>query len=116
MHEMGTVLAVLDTADKIIEENGLSSIESITLEVGEVSGILPEFLYKCWGFAVTRSKYAHDAELIIEMLPAVTACNDCGKEYETVTYGRTCPYCSSGNTVLICGNEYNIKEITAASQ
>ncbi len=114
MHEMGTVLAVLDTADKIIEENGLSAIESITLEVGEVSGILPEFLHKCWGFAITRSMYARNAELIVEMLPAVTVCNDCGTEYETVAHGRTCPHCGSDNTVLVCGNEYNIKEITAS--
>ena len=113
MHEMGTVLAVLDTADKIIDDNNLTSIESIALEVGEVSGILPEFLHKCWGFAITRSKYAKGAELIVEMLPAVTVCNDCGREYETVTYGKICPHCGSNNTVLVCGNEYNIKEIVA---
>lgn len=113
MHEMGTVLTVLDTADSIIEENGLSGVESVVLEVGEVSGILPEFLHKCWGFATSRSRYAKHAELVVEMLPAVTVCRDCGGEYETVTYGKTCPHCGSGNTVLKCGNEYNIREIVA---
>ena len=110
---MGTVMAVIGTAEEVLEENGLSRIESVTLEIGEVSGILPEFLRKCWGFATTRSRYAKDAKLIIEMLPAVTLCKDCGKEYETMTYGRECPHCGSSNTVLLCGNEYNIKEIEA---
>ena len=31
----------------------------------------------------------------------------------TVRYGRICPYCGSGNTFLVTGNEYNSKEIEA---
>lgn len=29
----------------------------------------------------------------------------------TVAHGKTCPYCGGGNTFLIQGNEFNIKEI-----
>lgn len=28
-----------------------------------------------------------------------------------VGHGKTCPYCGGGNTFLIQGNEFNIKEI-----
>ena len=28
-------------------------------------------------------------------------------------YKKICPYCQSGNTFLVTGNEYNIKEIEA---
>jgi hydrogenase nickel incorporation protein HypA/HybF len=28
-------------------------------------------------------------------------------------YGKECPYCHSGNTFLVTGNQYNIKEIEA---
>jgi hydrogenase nickel incorporation protein HypA/HybF len=28
-------------------------------------------------------------------------------------YKKICPYCGSGNTFLVTGNEYNIKEIEA---
>ena len=31
--------------------------------------------------------------------------------YSTIDYGRECPYCHSGNTVLLQGNECLIKEI-----
>lgn len=113
MHEIGTLISVLRTVDDIIEENKLTEAKSVTLEVGEVSGILPEFLYKGWGFVTARSKYATGAELKVETLPARTVCRDCGEEYETVRYGKICPKCGSGNTVLLCGNEYNIKEIAA---
>jgi len=43
----------------------------------------------------------------------VTICNACGKTYPTVEYGRTCPYCGSGETVLQQGNEFQIRDVTA---
>jgi hydrogenase nickel incorporation protein HypA/HybF len=50
---------------------------------------------------------------VLEEIPAVTWCADCKREYETVAYGRTCPYCGSGRTWLLRGNECVIKEIEA---
>ncbi|MEE1327282.1 MAG: hydrogenase maturation nickel metallochaperone HypA [Oscillospiraceae bacterium] len=47
----------------------------------------------------------------VEILPAVTWCDDCKQEYETVAHGRICPYCSSERTWLLKGNELNIKEV-----
>ena len=52
-----------------------------------------------------------DCELIIERLAAVTHCDGCGQDYATVPHGRTCPHCGSGETWLLRGNEFNIKEI-----
>ena len=36
---------------------------------------------------------------------------DCKKQYGTVEHGRACPYCGGGNTWLLQGNEFMIKEI-----
>ena len=41
MHELGTISYVIRTVEKLAEENSLSEIASFTLEVGEVSGIIP---------------------------------------------------------------------------
>ena len=54
-----------------------------------------------------------ETELIVEIIPAVTYCEDCKKTYSTVEHGKTCPHCQSSNTYLIAGNEFNIKEIEA---
>lgn len=35
------------------------------------------------------------------------------KTYDTIQYGRECPYCKSEHTVLLQGNECLIKEIEA---
>ncbi len=114
MHEMGTVMYVIKTVDEIVEENKLSTVNSVTLEIGEVSGILPEFITKCWDFAIRRSNHLQNSELIIESLPAVTYCEACHNTYDTVEHGKTCPHCGSGHTYLLRGNEYNIKEIVAS--
>ena len=41
MHELGTIYYVIDAVEKLMVENDLKKVGSITLEVGEVSGIIP---------------------------------------------------------------------------
>ena len=113
MHELGTIYYVIDTVEKLMEENDLKEVGSITLEVGEVSGIIPEYLQDFWTYARAKTEHFQNTELKIEILDAVTYCQDCGKTYPTVQYKKICPYCQSGNTFLVTGNEYNIKEIEA---
>ncbi|MDO4983215.1 MAG: hydrogenase maturation nickel metallochaperone HypA [Eubacteriales bacterium] len=113
MHELGTVIYIIETVEKIAEENKLSVVGSVTLEVGEVSGIVPDYLSDFWLYARKKSELLKDAELKIETIKGVTYCQDCRKTYSTVQYAKICPYCGSGNTFLVTGNEYNIKEIEA---
>lgn len=113
MHELGTVVYVIDTVEKIAAENKLTTVGSVTLEVGEVSGIIPSYLSDFWLYARKKSELLKEAELKIETLPAVTFCQDCKQTYPTVEYGKECPNCHSFNTFLVTGNEYNIKEIEA---
>ena len=111
MHEMGTVVYIIDTLNKLCEENQIDQVLYVKLQVGEVSGIVPSFLTDFWAWAVRKEPHLRGAELQIEELKAITHCDDCGKSYETVRYAKTCPYCKSENTWLLTGNEYIIKEI-----
>lgn len=113
MHELGTIIYVIDTIEKLAVEQDLKKVGSITLEVGEVSGIIPDYLKDFWLYARKRSELLKETELKIDTLKAVTFCQDCRKTYPTVAYGKECPYCHSGNTFLVTGNEYTIKEIEA---
>lgn len=113
MHELGVVKHVIDVLKDIAKEQNLSKIGSVTLEIGEVSLIIPEYITDCWQYYKKKEALILDAELKVEILPAVTICEDCNKTYETVKYGKTCPFCKSGNTHLVSGNEFIIKEIEA---
>lgn len=113
MHEMGTVMYVIHTLNDVCKQNDLSRVASVTLEIGEVSGIIPEYIKNFWQWAIKKEEYLRNSELIIEPVKAVTRCGNCGKTYETVKYAKVCPHCGSDNTWLATGNEYSIKEIAA---
>lgn len=113
MHELGIVFHIIDSVEQVGKKNELSSISSVTLEVGEVSSVIDTYLDDCWKWATDKSELLRGAKLIIEKLPAVTICEDCGRTYGTVAHGRICPYCESERTCLVSGNELNIKEIEA---
>lgn len=113
MHELGIVFHMIKTVERIAEENVLTSVSSVTLELGEVSGVVPHELTSCWNWAVAQTEVLKGAELRIETIPAVTLCESCNRTYPTVSQGRVCPLCGSEETVLLQGNEINLKEIEA---
>ena len=111
MHELGVVFYVIKDVKKVAEENEIDKVDSVTLSIGEVSGILHDYLTDCWDWAKKREPVVENAELKIETIKAVTRCEDCGEDYETVKYAKVCPKCGSENTYLLTGNEFVIKEI-----
>jgi len=114
MHELGVVFHVIKTVENIAKENDLTEIKSVTLEIGEVSTVIEEYLRKCWKWSIEKkSTMMQQTELLVEKIPAITYCEDCGQNYGTVEYGKKCPHCGSEHTYLLQGNEFNIKEIEA---
>lgn len=43
MHELGIVLHVIDQVEELAKENNVSKVTRLTLEVGEVSSIVPSY-------------------------------------------------------------------------
>ena len=113
MHEMGIVLHLAKTLDETAVENQLTKIGKVVLQVGEVSGIMTDLFTDAWDYFKGRHPVLTESTLVLETIPAVTWCDNCKQTYETVKYGRECPYCHSGETWLLQGNECVIKEIEA---
>lgn len=98
---------------RLAAEQAAAGVSTVTLDLGEVSGVVHTYLEDCWHWAAARSQLLNGSRLAIEALPAVTLCEDCGSTYATVEHGKTCPFCQSPRTHLVSGNEINIKEIEA---
>ena len=113
MHELGVVFHIIKRVEELGAENNLQKVSRVTVEVGEVSAIIPSYLTDCWNWAVKKSELLDGAELSIETLPAVTWCNACKTTYPTVPHGKICPNCGSEETWLQQGNEFNLKQIEA---
>ena len=111
MHELGVVFHCIKEVNEIAAENRVARVNSVTIQLGEVSTVIPELFEDCWNWAVKKETVLKDAKIHIERINAITFCEDCRKEYPTVEYGRTCPFCGSERTYLVQGNEFMIKEI-----
>lgn len=111
MHELGIVTHIAKTLDEVAKDNGLNSIATVTVEIGEVSGILLDYFTDCWDYFKVKNPVLKDCKMIIETIPALTYCEDCHQTYETVRYAKICPHCGSEHTYLLQGNECNIKQI-----
>lgn len=113
---MGIVTHLGKTLEEMAVDNHITKYGSVTLEIGEVSGIITDLFVDFWNYYKTKHPLIKDCEMKLETIPAVTFCGDCERNYETVKYGRTCPYCQSENTWLLTGNETIIKEVEAETE
>ncbi|MCC8073801.1 MAG: hydrogenase maturation nickel metallochaperone HypA [Clostridiales bacterium] len=111
MHELGIVMEIFELLDEISNEQGLKSIDTVTLEIGELSGILPDYLNECWKAARLESNY-ENTKLEIEFVKARGKCS-CGTEFELMENGRQCPNCHKSDYEITSGREFTIKQITA---
>ena len=111
MHELGIVFYIIRDVKKAALENAVEHVSGVIMNIGEVSTIVPEYLTDCWRWAADKEDLLRGCELKINIIPAVTHCDDCGQEYGTVEHGKICPHCGSENTWLLRGNEVEIKEI-----
>ena len=116
MHELGIVKHVIKTLDEVAAENKVTKIGSVTLEGGEVSGVMTDLLVDCWNYFRVRNELVKEAVLLIETNPAVTYCTACNNTYCTVEHGKICPHCGSPETYLLSGNEFSIKQIEAETE
>lgn len=111
MHEMGIVYHVADEVEKVAAENGIRHVRTVTLQLGQVTGVIFEYMADLWTWVSDKSGVLRGSTLRYEEIPAITRCQDCGQLYDTVPQGRQCPHCGSWHTYLVQGNEYVIKEI-----
>jgi hydrogenase nickel incorporation protein HypA/HybF len=116
MHELGVVFHCIKEINEIAAENKVKHINRVTVQIGEVSTVIPYYFEDCWNWAVKKETVLKDAKLVVEIIPAVTHCEHCNQNYPTVQHGKTCPHCGSGDTYLLTGNEILIKEIEVVDE
>ena len=74
MHELGVVFHVIKKVEEVAAENNITEINSVTLEIGEVSTVIEEYLRKCWKWSVEKkSTMMQNTELLVEKIPDMEA-------------------------------------------
>ncbi len=110
MHELGLLSAMVSTIQGIAKEQGLTAIEKVVLQVGELSGVVPSYLESCYPAAVYKT-FMENTALEVEIIPGIACCNNCGEEFNAVQADLKCPNCGSEDLRALSGREFIIKEI-----
>ena len=104
MHELSICQEIIIQVNEIAFQNQASAIESITLRIGPLSGVEAPLLKQAFPFAAAQT-VAENAELIIEELPVVIHCKQCGSKSNVVPNKLICSQCGDYHTQLISGDE-----------
>ena len=106
MHELAITCSIVDLVQEAA--NG-RRVHRVTIEIGKLSGVLPEALAFCFPEVAQRT-CLEDASLEIREIEASARCGVCGTEFPTPSLLSTCP-CGSRQFERLKGEELNIKSI-----
>jgi hydrogenase nickel incorporation protein HypA/HybF len=112
MHELGVVFEVIKTVQDFADKNGVTKIEKLVLQIGELSSMIPKYIQACYPAAVDGT-WMQDTKLEIEILPGNGLCKECHKVFNIMENSQICPNCKSKHWELLSGREFMIKEIVA---
>lgn len=110
MHELSLVMEVVRKVEAVAKSNQVSQVDTIVLQIGEISPVVPHFVQACYPAAIDGTSL-ENTKLEIEMVKASASCTNCSKVFDPVEYHGVCPECSSKEHDIITGIEFIIKEI-----
>ncbi len=110
MHEIGVLFEIVKTVEKNLAGQEIEAIQTLVLQVGELSSMVPSYLENLYPAAV-EGTILEGSELEIEILTANGLCRECNKVFSIVLNKGTCPKCLTRKWELISGKEFYIKEI-----
>lgn len=113
MHELGIVVQIVRIAQKTAEANNLSKVHKIILQVGELSGAIPEYVQKAFPAAIYNTPM-EACELEVEVIPGIVKCRKCDCKHRLNETKGKCPSCSSDEYDVISGDQLFIKSIAAS--
>ena len=110
VHEVGITQSILDIAIDNARREGAKHISSLTVEIGGLSGVIPEAVEFCFE-AVTRGTMAEGASLNIIHTPGKGRCLDCHALVELDPITFNCSACESYNLERLQGDELRLIEL-----
>jgi hydrogenase nickel incorporation protein HypA/HybF len=106
MHELSLIQSVVEICSGYAAGR---RVTAVTLEVGELSGVVPEALEFCFPSCAAETLLA-GATLTIERVPGRGRCL-CGTEFAMEALYAACPACGGYGAALVAGGELRVKEL-----
>ena len=107
MHELSICTAIASTAERHAEGRPVSQVR---VRIGHLRQVVPDALQFSWEVVSSSTDLKH-AELVIEQVPAVVECLECGARTTLDTPILTCGACEGFDVKLLSGEELLVVSI-----
>lgn len=110
---MSYVVRFVNLAIDTAQKNSAKSVSSITVSVGEMTDIVPEYLERYYP-QVVKGTVLEGSELKIIQEPVTVQCLDCGAKYQPKKeYDYCCPVCGSFRGKVLSGRDVRLVRVEA---
>ncbi len=109
MHELSICSAIANAAAKHADGQ---SVSQVTVQIGHLRQVVPDALQFSWEVvATTTADELTQANLIVEEVPAVVECSNCGDRTTLDMPILACGSCGSFEVKLVSGEELRVVSI-----
>lgn len=116
MHEMSLVRPLIQIIQEEAEAAGVEQVTAVHLVIGEGRDIVLHLLESMFQF-MARGTVAENAKVIVQHVPYMVKCNQCGTEFHLDVIQPEkwfCPNCHAHKDYKqISGNEFYISKLEA---
>jgi hydrogenase nickel incorporation protein HypA/HybF len=110
MHELAICQALLDEIGAQAAAHSPARVASVTVELGPLSGVVPELFRQAYEFAKVGS-VAGNATLLIKATEVRVYCSECESETAARPNRLVCGVCGNWRTRLRAGDELLLRAI-----
>ena len=117
MHELSVAMRIVEALDQELAGEGDDLVVSaVAIEVGALTGLVPEALHFSWDLA-TEGSVLQGSKLDIQVVDAAGYCPQC-QEQRTLTnlQSMRCPVCRTPIAQISAGNELEILTVAVQSE
>ena len=107
MHEMSITRSVVDLC---LEHAQGRRVTQVTMEIGELSGVVPEAVDFCFA-ACCQDTLLEGSRLEIVRIAGTGRCHDCAAEFPRSSLFDPCPACGGYRISQISGDELRVRDI-----
>jgi hydrogenase nickel incorporation protein HypA/HybF len=110
MHEMASTQGVVDIC---LEHSAGQRVLSVTMEIGVLSGVVPEAVEFCFS-ACCQGTRLEGARLEIVTIEGIGRCCACGNEFPRKSLFDPCPACGNYGIEQLAGEELRVRDLEIA--
>jgi len=107
MHELALCRSILGIG---VRACGGRPVSSVTVDVGALRQVVGPTLVQCWEFVTPGTPLA-GSRLVVNDIPAVIKCVQCGAQTLLAQPYMICGTCGSGQVDVVTGREFLLRSI-----